>query len=323
MNKNLYIGNKFQLYGVEEYTLNKGKGKGSVILHCKNGLGLDIYVNTDRGFDISMVVFKGDTLSYLTPNGYVSSKYYDDKGNGFLKSFTAGFLTTCGLVQVGTSNIDQGEELPLHGTYSNIPCSNYGYEDLENEIILKGEVCDETIFSHKLVLKRKIIVSKKSNTFKVIDEINNNGDKIVPFEILYHINLGYPLLDENLQLSINSNKVIARNEHAEKHISSWNQMQPPTPKFEEMCYYHSFNDKGIATAYSPNIKKGITISFDANTLPFLTEWKMMGVRDYVLGIEPGNCYPDGRSKVREDGNLEFINPNESKIKGFEVIIFEK
>ena len=49
----------------------------------------------------------------------------------------------------------------------------------------------------------------------------------------------------------------------------------------------------------------------------------MGVRDYVLGIEPGNCYPDGRSKVREDGNLEFINPNESKIKGFEVIIFEK
>ena len=89
-----------------------------------------------------------------------------------------------------------------------------------------------------------------------------------------------------------------------------------------MCYYHSFHDKGIATAYSPNIKKGITISFDANTLPFLTEWKMMGVRDYVLGIEPGNCYPDGRSKVREDGNLEFINPNESKIKGFEVIIFE-
>ena len=39
MNKNLYNGNKFQLYGVEEYTLNKGKGKGSVILHCKNGLG--------------------------------------------------------------------------------------------------------------------------------------------------------------------------------------------------------------------------------------------------------------------------------------------
>lgn len=324
MDKNSYLGHKFQLYGVEEYTLNKGKGKGCVILHAKNGLGLEMYVNTDRGFDITMLVFKGDTLSYLTPNGYVSSKYYDDKGSGFLKSFTGGFLTTCGLTQVGSPNVDFGEDLPLHGTYSNIPCSNYSYEDKENEIILRGTVLDETIFSYKLELNRKIIISKTSNTFKIVDEIKNNGDKIAPFEILYHINLGYPLLDEDLELSINSNKVVARNAHAEDFISSWNKMLPPTSSFEEMCYYHRFEDeKGSATAYSPTINKGINISFDTITLPFLTEWKMMGIRDYVLGIEPGNCYPDGRNKVREDGNLEFINPNETKIKEIEVCVFEK
>ena len=42
------------------------------------------------------------------------------------------------------------------------------------------------------------------------------------------------------------------------------------------------------------------------------EWKMMGVRDYVLGLECGNCYPDGRDVMRNTGMLKFIKPGEKK-----------
>lgn len=39
---------------------------------------------------------------------------------------------------------------------------------------------------------------------------------------------------------------------------------------------------------------------------------MMGVRDYVLGLECGNCYPDGRDVMRRTGMLKFLKPGEKK-----------
>ena len=55
---------------------------------------------------------------------------------------------------------------------------------------------------------------------------------------------------------------------------------------------------------------GLVISFDKTTLDRFTQWKMMGEGEYVLGLEPGNCTPDGRHINRRDGILKFIDPNE-------------
>jgi hypothetical protein len=38
----------------------------------------------------------------------------------------------------------------------------------------------------------------------------------------------------------------------------------------------------------------------------------MGFGDYVLGIEPGNCLPEGRVKAREAGRLRMLSPGESE-----------
>ena len=39
----------------------------------------------------------------------------------------------------------------------------------------------------------------------------------------------------------------------------------------------------------------------------------MGEYEYVMGLEPGNCNPDGRQTMRELGKLEFLKPGEKKI----------
>ena len=57
----------------------------------------------------------------------------------------------------------------------------------------------------------------------------------------------------------------------------------------------------------------LTISFDAKELDGFVEWKMMGIRDYVLGLECGNCYPDGRDVMRKNGMLKFLQPGETKV----------
>ena len=87
-------------------------------------------------------------------------------------------------------------------------------------------------------------------------------------------------------------------------------MLPPTPGFEEQCYYHRFSGAASASIYNPQIAKKIEITFDSGKLWNLTEWKMMGVHDYVLGLEPGNCTPDGRSAMRKSGKLHILKPGE-------------
>lgn len=321
--QNKYIGNEFQLYGVEKYSLCEGKAKGMEIYHVKNGLGLDLCVSLNRNGDVSSLSYKGINLSYLSPNGYVNSSYYDDKEIGFLKSFTAGFLTTCGLTTFGTPSVDDGENLPLHGTISNTPVNNSSYEIDEKEITIKTITRDEGIFSHKLVLKRTISISLIDNEFTIHDKITNNGDKKSPLMILYHMNMGYPLLDENSELNINSDEVFARNEHAKDFINEWNMMKKPSPNFEEMCYYHKFNKKPVVNIYNEKVNVGLSIEFDKENLDCFTEWKMMGERDYVLGLEPGNAYPDGRDVMRKKKILKFIKPNETKEYSIKIKVFNK
>ena len=75
---------------------------------------------------------------------------------GWLKSFTAGFLTTCGLESVGGPCVDAGEELPLHGSIANIPCSYSRFYSTGNELVIETETHDEEIFGRKLRLNRRL-----------------------------------------------------------------------------------------------------------------------------------------------------------------------
>jgi len=50
---------------------------------------------------------------------------------------------------------------------------------------------------------------------------------------------------------------------------------------------------------------------------------MMGYRDYVLGLEPGNCHPDGRDVMRKQGKLKFLQPGEAVTYEVTVTLFEK
>ena len=96
MNERAYYGHESQLFGVEEYRLAGGKGDGMRLLQVRNGKGLDFTVSADRCADISRLHFRGENCGFFSANGYVAPAYYDDKEAGWLKNFTAGFLTTCG-----------------------------------------------------------------------------------------------------------------------------------------------------------------------------------------------------------------------------------
>ena len=300
-----------------------GKGDGMRLLQVRNAAGLEMTICADRCADIYRLTFKGDNMGYFSANGYVAPSYYEGTGAGFLKSFTAGFLTTCGLTAVGSPCTDEGEDLPLHGTIGNTPCERIWWDEDEESIYIHAYINDSSIFSHKLYLKRTITCGKHTNNIKITDTIENRGDTKAPLMLLYHMNMGYPLLSENAVLDIASATVKPRNAHAAKDLDTWAKLLPPTPGFEEQCYFHSFTGEGKASIYNPDINKGLTIHFDIDTLDYFTQWKMMGYRDYVLGLEPGNCHPDGRDVMRKEGKLKFLQPGESVTYEVAVNFYEK
>lgn len=316
---NKYIGHSSQISGVEEHRLVGGKGDGMRLLEVKNGLGLNFTISVDRAADISRLSFKGDNFGYFSPCGYVAPAYYDDKGIGFLKSFTAGFLTTCGLTAVGSPCNDDGQELPLHGTVNNTPAEHIYYVEDHEKIVINATINQMGIFADKLMMYRKITCSKLSNQIVIEDSIENMGDNKTPLMILYHMNIGYPLLSEKAELKIPSSKITARNEHAQNHIETWNKLLEPQANFEEQCYYHKFDtEKGTARIFNPDIEKGLSISFNTKSLDYFVQWKMLGEKDYVLGLEPGNCHPDGRDVMRRENTLKFIEPGEKIVYKVEI-----
>lgn len=308
-----YIGHDSQLYGVEEHRLIGGKGDGMRLFEVYNGKGLELVVSPDRSGDIARLRYKGINMSYMSPCGYVAPAYYESTGTNWLKSFTAGFLTTCGLQAVGSPCIDEGEELPLHGSIANQPCEQAYWTEEDGMLVVHTVVKDEVIFGRKLRMKREIRVSTEENFFQLCDVIENTGDREEPIEILYHMNMGYPLLDEESVVVIPSVDVKARDDHAAEDMENWMHMERPSAGYQERCYYHKFSGtKGRASIYQPKLGVGLAISFDAEKLDGFVEWKMMGIRDYVLGLECGNCYPDGRHVMRETGMLKFLKPGEKK-----------
>lgn len=50
---------------------------------------------------------------------------------------------------------------------------------------------------------------------------------------------------------------------------------------------------------------------------------MMGKRDYVLGLEPGNCTADGRDVMRKDGCLKTLKPDEKVSYSIEISLYNK
>ncbi len=309
---NKYIGNSMQLCGVQEYRLTGGKGDGMRMLRVRNMAGLDFEISLDRAADISVLALNGVNMGYFSPCGYVSPKYYDNVGAGFLKSFTAGFFTTCGLTAVGSPCTDEGEELGLHGTISNTPCESFSYWEEEGNIHIKAVVRDARMFSHQLILEREYVCPLNENAIYMTDKIKNIGSKESPLEILYHCNMGYPLLTENAEVTIPAKDVKPRDAHAAEDIENCLKMEKPQKDYVERCYYFDMSGDTYASIYNPDIKKGVTIRYNTDELKFFTEWKMMGEYEYVLGLEPGNCNPDGRRAMRESGMLEFLKPGEEK-----------
>ena len=325
------VGHMDQVAGIKLVEAADGMERGNRILQVWTGSGLFFHVLADRALDISACRYKGVPLAWASSVGEVHPAYYEPQGLGWLRSFQGGLLVTCGLDHFGAPSSDAGEELGLHGRVSNLPARSVGYHTRwvgdEYELEVTGEVRQTRVFGENLVLRRRILTRLGSNKIRIEDVVTNEGFEPHPHMILYHFNLGFPLVSEDSQLHLEVEKTVPRDEDAAAGLAEWRDLQPPTAGYREQVFRHTLvadaEGKVRVEIENPTLGIGLRWTYEKASLPHLFHWKMMGQGTYVLGIEPANCgVPLGRAAARESGDLPHLAPGESRRYLLDVEVIE-
>jgi Domain of unknown function (DUF4432) len=315
-------GDASQILGAKEYVLEGGRARGVRAIDARNGSGLELTVLPDRGMDIAWLSCGGRNISYIGKPGVVAPEYYDDRGLEWLRGFTAGFLTTCGLRNVGNPCAEGGESFGLHGRAANAPAEAVsadvewpeegGKGSSAPTIRISGRMREARVFGENLALTRKIGLRCGRNALVIEDRVDNLGFREESLQILYHFNMGYPLLDSGSRLLAPAASTTPREASMLPFLPRWAEAQEPTPGFAEQVFYHELraDDEGMTCLALINREAslGVALRFDRARLPYFAQWKMMGEGEYVMGLEPCNCLLDGRAKLKEEGKLELLAP---------------
>ena len=56
----------------------------------------------------------------------------------------------------------------------------------------------------------------------------------------------------------------------------------------------------------------VRLTWRAEQLPILVQWKMPGESMHVLGLEPANCHVEGQAAERARGSLQTLGPGQSR-----------
>jgi len=309
-----YVGTLGQVIRVDSFVEQEGASRGARMLRLVNGGGLEIEVHPDRALDLGRVTVDGIPVSWMSSTGITAPWFSEPEGTGWLRTFGGGLLATCGLDTFGPPSEDAGVTFGMHGRVGAIPATVTRAEATSDEVVVEGTVRQTAVFGENLLLHRRISSAVGSDTITVEDVVTNDGVEDAPHMIVYHANLGWPLLDEAAVLDIPSTAVHPRDAAAEGGIDNWRVFDTPTAGFQEQVYRHDFPAHSDVLVRLANDAIGVElgVAFSSAELPHLYQWKMTNQRHYALGIEPTNS-PNifGRRAARDAGELPFLAPGQS------------
>jgi len=318
------IGDISQVAGIKTYRLSDGNEKDVDAVDFRTGTGFRFTVLPGRGMDISHAEYNGQSLNWRAPAGDVNASFFEPDGLGWLRGFYGGLMVTCGMTYAGAPCVDEGKSLGLHGRMSYIPARNVWadgeWNGDEYTMWAQGKMREAVIFGENIQVTRKIWARLGESRLYLNDTVENLGFETVPHMYLYHINAGFPVVDECSILLSPSKEVIPRDEEAKIGAEDYYKFQKPASGFKEKVYYHDMTPdaKGhvyvalVNEKFNDNQGFGLYVKYTKSQLPRFVEWKMNGEGVYVVGMEPANCYVDGRDKEREKGTLQFLKPGEKR-----------
>lgn len=308
------VGSMQQLAYVRPIVYGEGRSAGLKAYEVKNG-PLSYRVLADKCLDVGEFSYQGINFNFLSKPGLQGRGHYDTNGDEALRSIMGGLFFTAGLENICAPCRDNGKDYPMHGRIRTTPAEHLGadarWEDGRYVLRVSGEMREAELFGENLVLRRTIETVWGERTVTVTDRIENQSYRPEPLMLLYHINIGYPLLDEGAKLVAATRKVTPRDKASEGQESRWNVMDPPKDNEPEYVFIHDLCEtpagNGVVCVLNHRLGLGLRLEFTRKNLPYFMEWKSTASGDYVLGLEPSNSSVYGRPHHEREGTLHMLD----------------
>lgn len=275
-----------------------GPGRGQRLLSIRNATGVGFEIAVDRGFDLASATLRGINIGWNSANGLPWPPHPVDaeEGIGFYRNLD-GFLFTCGLDHIGGAKRTSGEHFihkhrrevfhPLHGRIPSLRAMLRGYGinwgDQHPTIWAEAVVRQSAVFGENLILHRRIELPVFGNRIRILDKVENAGFRPTPHSILYHVNFGFPFLDEVTTLQGDIDPVACTTFNAGT--------KTPDPDFVD--FYEAVEVRSQSQLASVEVRNdalsggiGVVIEYPKDLLPKLGVWRAFQSGVYTMAVEP-------------------------------------
>lgn len=341
------VGHISQIGGVQLLSFEDGPARGVRALEFRSGSGLNFKVAIERGMDVGYAEFQGESLAWIPPTQLPGPWYFEGQEEfGWLRAALGGFNNTCGMLHIGNPETADVS----HYNFPARPTDRYGVHDraalIPGKLIAYGErwegdecyaealgeVVQAQAYGENLRLTRRYSCKLGESRFFMHDSVENAGHMRTAHMYLYHINVGFPIVDDGSELiapfdPANPPEVLFGN--VSDPQNEYRFFIPPTRDWVQQTFQHHMlceADGRVPVAIvNPSLKggegRGLYVVYNRDQMPNYIEWRMMGEGQYAVGIEPcTNGF--GRQAVEEAGELIWLEPGDTRQYTLEVGILD-
>jgi galactose mutarotase-like enzyme len=133
---------------------------------------------------------------------------------------------------------------------------------------------------------------------------------------LYHVNVGWPFLDEGTRFVAEVEETLWRTDSVAEQGVDHLVFHRPLPGFVEQVYEHRLvaDADGRHRVGLVNDARGLSfeLDVDASAFPCFFEWLNLREGGWAVGLEPSTHHVAGDAAAREDGSMTWLEHGEQR-----------
>ena len=305
-------------------TLQGGLRQGVDAVDLSNGT-LRVRVLPTRGMGLWKAWLGDVELGWRSPvRGPVHPAFVpldEASGIGWLSGFDE-LLCRCGLEWNGAPEFhaDGRVKHTLHGRIANTPAHRveFSVDAGAGRLALRGEVDEGRLFGPKLRLTSTLSTAFGSSALAIHDCVANLSSLPGEFQLLYHINLGLPLVTPGARLWAPVRRLIPKDEHSARDLASWQEYPAEQPGCQETVLFLDLAADAVGRTavllHAADGRLGLKLTFDRRQFPYFIVWKcpQPAADGYVTGLEPAINLPHGKTFEAQHGRVARLAPGERR-----------
>lgn len=284
------------------------EGERVIRVRLAGGLSFDVLV--DHGLDIGPAWLGGIPVAWR-------SALPSDPGPGadWESRFRGGLLATCGPDNIGEPHAGAGQ----HGTHHHTPATGVAVHrevhDGEARVRVSGTIAHVRLGGRRIVIDREISAATGSSAVLIRDVVRNIGTSAVGVPLLYHVNLGAPVVRPGARVLSNADAVRTREPlPAGRDATTVPEVAPDhVPVVAE--HRSAAWDTGEPEWAGAHLESGgeirAALRWSVRTLPRLNTWVFPAQGTWVVGIEPSNAPLFGPERDEPEAGAPRLEPGDS------------